>query len=55
MARCAMEWVEGSVGTSSFGWFLRGLGWFLLVEDKAKATKFFVVQARPTLIFGKSE
>ena len=24
--------VEGSVGASSFGWFLGGFGWFLLVE-----------------------
>ena len=26
--------VGGSVGTSSFGWFLGGFGWFLLVEGE---------------------
>ena len=31
----SLQWgVEGgSVGASSFGWFLRGFGCFLLVED----------------------
>ena len=33
MARCAVGLLEDSVGASSFGWFLGGFGWFLLVED----------------------
>ena len=33
VARCAVGWLGGYVGASSFGWFLGGFRWFLLVED----------------------
>ena len=33
VARCAVRWPAGFVGVSSFGCFLGGFGWFLLVED----------------------
>ena len=43
VARCAVEWLGGSVGASSFGWFLGGFCWLRIISDGFRLFAILVI------------